>query len=284
MARGGGQARHRHDHGFDPVIEGNEWRDHARLWSRLPAYKGRVERSREIIREFLASHGPLAVAYSYGKDSSVMLHMVRTLDPSVRAYYVAQGGETPDTAAFRAEFPEAVYGAVDVVDCDVDLDEAVERYGWYTHEPSRVQPKKGAWRHNIRVGPYERYHEEHGIRGVFVGLRSEESRGRAMLRATRGHVYEESKPPRCWPLLDWGTKDVWAYIGVHDLPYNPAYDREHVGFDRHSIRVAPIFVEGGHRTRGLFEWMRMAYPAWTMALKRRLPLLFEGVSRWKEKA
>lgn len=60
-----------------------------------------------------------------------------------------------------------------------------------------------------------------------TGLRREHSGARSAV----GHVETEADPAtgqpgreKINPLADWAWADVWHYIGLHDVPYNPLHD------------------------------------------------------------
>ena len=90
-----------------------DWRAWARLHARLPLYRKRVAQTKRWLRQALQGAHGMAVSYSYGKDSTVLLHMVRSLDPTVPAVYVDQGANVPDTDAWRRDFPVDRLGMVD---------------------------------------------------------------------------------------------------------------------------------------------------------------------------
>src|SRR5690606_13832135 len=59
---------------------------------------------------------------------------------------------------------------------------------------------------------------------VFLGLRAEESRGRAMNRATRGTLYRKANGQVvCQPLADWRGLDVYAYLFARGIDVLPVY-------------------------------------------------------------
>jgi len=255
------------------------WRAHGRLWARLPMYKRKVRHARGRIRkaltEYCADGGRLAVSFSYGKDSCVMLHLARAACPPhlVRAVYVDQGAEVPDTALFRKHPRFAdVYGEVDTVRADITFEEGCDVFGWWGRQATgdvEFNPKR--WNDAMFTHPLGRYYAQHGVTCALVGLRGEESGGRRWLLQAHAAFHRRTKPPRCYPLYDWLARDVWAYIATHDLPYNPCYDRECLGYDRYSIRVGPVLCAGYHQSHGAVTWLRQCYPEWFARMAERYP-------------
>ncbi len=68
--------------------------------------------------------------------------------------------------------------------------------------------------------------EEYHFDGVFLGLRSDESEGRANTTKFHGSIYRYKRDgvTRCLPVAHWTFDDIWSYIISHDLDYNRAYD------------------------------------------------------------
>jgi 3'-phosphoadenosine 5'-phosphosulfate sulfotransferase (PAPS reductase)/FAD synthetase len=252
------------------------WREAGELLARLPAYRRLLWGTQRRIEKFLSSHDPVTVAYSFGKDSTVLLHLARQIRPDIKAYHVYQGSETPDTTRFRENFPVAIYGTIDIVRPDQIFEEGAEYYGWYAENRPRKDITAAAWHRRIASTPWETYHKEHGVKGVLLGIRAQESRGRAALCRYRDLVCPTTKPPRMYPLLYWKVQDIWAYIASNNLPYNATYDRETLGFTRYSIRVSPLLADGTHRMRGLLEWLRLNYPAYATKMMHKYPLFFTG--------
>ena len=53
-------------------------------YSKLPAFKLRINKALDIIREGLGK-GTAYVAVSWGKDSVVLLHLVQSIEPNIQA-------------------------------------------------------------------------------------------------------------------------------------------------------------------------------------------------------
>lgn len=56
-----------------------------------------------------------------------------------------------------------------------------------------------------------------------LGVRREESQG----RSTRGIVTFWNGKTCINPIVDWTTEEVWEFIHLYELPYNPLYDMGH---------------------------------------------------------
>jgi phosphoadenosine phosphosulfate reductase len=168
-------------------------------------------------------HPRLALACSFQKEESVLLHMLMRLRPDARVFTIDTGilfEETRDT--WRAV--EERYGVrVEVFDA---LDPDGET--WTAERCCSVQ----------KVAALER--ALGGLDAWVTGLRREQSPTRA-----DAAKLEWDDAHDLWkfnPLADWSDRDVWRFISDHDLPYNPLHDR---GYE--SIGCAPCTNPGSGR-------------------------------------
>ena len=81
------------------------------------------QRIREWVREFGAEN--VCVSFSGGKDSTVLLHLVRELYPDVRAVFSNTGLEYPEIQRFVKSFDN-----VDIVTPKMRFDEVISTYGY----------------------------------------------------------------------------------------------------------------------------------------------------------
>lgn len=216
--------------------------------SRQPSLARREARALAAIEEFAAA-GPCYVGTSWGKDSVVVAHLARRVDPAIPLVWVrVEPIENPDCAAVRDAFLAAHPGA---------YDEIATRCTW---DGSRwVRP---ATRHHHSAGAqtsgagFELAAERYGDRYV-SGVRGEESSGRTMRMRSHGVATARTCAPIGW----WSGADVFAYLHRHSLPVHPAYAMTHGGvLDRARVRVASLGGERG-TGKGRREWERAYYRA-----------------------
>lgn len=86
----------------------------------------------------------------------------------------------------------------------------------------------------LKKEPFEKMHEALDVDVIFKGLMAEESRMRRINFATRGYLFESSRPYlendpfyHCNPLSIWTDADIWEYIRRFQVPYSPLYDIEY---------------------------------------------------------
>jgi phosphoadenosine phosphosulfate reductase len=167
-------------------------------------------------------HPRLAMACSFQKEESVLVHMLMEICPGARVFTIDTGVLFPETLATWKQFEDRFRLRVEVFDAR-----------------SPDQP----WTAEHCCGSAKVDALEQALGGVdawITGIR----RDQASTRSAAAKL-ERDEPRGIWkvnPLADWSEKDLWRYIHQHDLPYNPLHDR---GFD--SIGCAPCTRPGSGR-------------------------------------
>lgn len=87
----------------------------------------KVLMSKQRIREWINEYGEdgVYISFSGGKDSTVLLHLVRELYPNVRAVFVDTGLEYPEIREFVKTFDN-----VDIVRPKMNFKKVIETYGY----------------------------------------------------------------------------------------------------------------------------------------------------------
>lgn len=182
-------------------MDANE-REAFTAYAQLSAFKRKVARSLEVIREALAI-GPAYVSVSWGKDSVVMLHLCQQVQPDIEAWHLR--------VAHRNYF-----GNYDDV-----IEQYKIRFGLNYHE---VQLNNRNLIFGGSTADYLRRATD--SKNCFIGLRKEESRAREISLSKYGeiHQYQGEKEFRFCPLKNWELSSIWAYHALHDLPHLDYYD------------------------------------------------------------
>lgn len=112
--------------------------------------------------------------------------------------------------------------------------------------------------------------------GSFVGIRTVESlnRYRALARDDKGAL--DDKPftspagDRAWniyPLYDWRTADIWTWHAQTGAPYNPIYDQMwRAGLSIHQMRICEPY--GDEQRRGLWLYHILEPESWAKVVAR----------------
>ncbi|MFA5636875.1 MAG: phosphoadenosine phosphosulfate reductase family protein [Anaerovoracaceae bacterium] len=203
------------------------------LRGRLAPFRRRVDRALALIG---GAAPPLGVAFSGGKDSTVVLDLVRRVFPDAVAGFYDSGAELADTMALVSVTPNVVTVPAD----GGGLIELCRQNGYWGHEPEAPSPCVVDFGEALIFAPARRFAREHGLHTVALGLRAGEAVVRRINARVKGEHYQVTDG--AWhlcPLQWWTGDDVWAYIASRDLPYNAAYDKmDDLGIPRERQRIS----------------------------------------------
>lgn len=242
------------------------------------------------------------VAFSGGKDSAVVLHLARRVDPAVPVAWFDSGLEWPETRAYIEELATAWKLNLTIIPAEPTALEILQASGaWDHHAPAARVPRLGAV---LVEQPAARAHEMFGA-GELWGVRAEESGGRRRGYASRlrreithachgccttdptgrptteqrarhgGVIRRRDGTVAYGPIWDWSTEQVWQYLAAHGIPVNPVYRKlRQLGAPDTALRVASV-LDGAHLEHGRVTWLRRGWPQLYLALEERLPRLAE---------
>ena len=204
-------------------------------------------------------NGQVYVSFSGGKDSTVLLHLVRSLYPKVKAVYFNTGIEYPEINAFIKQTRN-----VEWVKPKLSFKEVIEKYGYpiiskensqkileaRTTKSAKLKHKRlfGAgnkynsgriplkWQYLINAPfaishkccdvmkkrPAKHYEKRTGLKCIIGTMASDSHLRKQQYLRTGCNLYEGKI--QCKPLSFWSTEDVWAYISKYSIPYSPIYD------------------------------------------------------------
>ena len=218
-------------------------------WASMPPYRRKVAQAQSIIKEALEI-APAYVACSWGKDSTVLLHLCQSIQS--------------DIPVVSFGHPErALMGYQSVIDAYCHRHhpnlETIELEG--DHVPDKLKQSKLWERYPVAI----------------VGVRKEESKARSIAVTKYGLTYQfttgdRSGSWRCFPLGYWGWKDVWAYIVSNDLPYLDAYNHQPWDRGRTTDHLSKATSKRWQRTR--LEGFATIAPEYYAYLRENYPEMF----------
>jgi len=160
-----------------------------------------------VLAQAVEDHHPrLALACSFQKEETVLVHMLAQIVPDARVFTIDTGVLFPETYATWRELEQRTGVRVEVFDA--------------TSPDGRPWTAAGCCGER-KVDALER--ALGGLDAWVTGLRREQAPTRAeasKLGWDEGHgLWKVS------PLADWGEEQVWDYVHDHGLPYNQLHDR-----------------------------------------------------------
>lgn len=224
--------------------------------------KLRLERKIGITQARIAEwynhwQGQVYIAFSGGKDSTVLLDLVRKLYPDVKAVFSNTGLEFPEIVEFVKTFDN-----VDIIRPKMPFNKVIKKYGYpviskeqsvyiYEYRNSKSQKLKdlrlngnskgnfkisNKWKYLINAPfkisdkccdvlkkePAETYKKETGKK-PFVATLAEESNLRMSNYLKYGCNAFENKRPISKPLSIWTEQDILEYIDIFKLPIAKVY-------------------------------------------------------------
>lgn len=244
--------------------------------------------SQQRIREWYEYwKGEVYVSFSGGKDSTVLLHLVRSLYPKVAAVFIDTGLEYPEVRDFVKTIENVIW-----LKPKMPFSEVIKKYGYpvvsketaqkiyevRTTHSSKLKEKRlhgGSngngklpikWQFLIdtdflisdrccaimKKSPAHTYEKESG-KVPFVGTMAADSRLRLMAYQKTGCNAFEGNRPRSTPLGFWTEQDVWEYLRGGSVPYSKIYD---MGYSRTGCMFCMF---GVHLEKDENRFQRMAH-------------------------
>ena len=187
---------------------------------------------KDAIKRFASK---IVVACSFGAEDVVLVDMVHRIDPSIPLFYLDTDFLFPETYATRDRIIQQYAlkpAQVIQVQSLLTPDQQAAQHGpalWST-EPDRCCQLR-------KVEPLTRVLK--GYDAWITGIRRDQS----PTRANAGLIEWDSKFQlvKVNPLARWTWADVWTYIKVYEVPYNPLHDQNYpsIGCTHCTAPVAP---------------------------------------------
>ncbi|MEM2892007.1 MAG: phosphoadenosine phosphosulfate reductase family protein [Thermoplasmata archaeon] len=249
------------------------------LKANLPYIAAKKARAEHELKEAISKLKlPLTVSFSGGKDSLVVLDLVSSITRDFTAVFIDTGLEHPQTREYVTQIAKEKGLRLLVADAGNAFEDNYPVFG--------PPAKDFRWCCKVcKLAPVTKLIDEqfpHGTATV-EGNRRLESFSRARLGLVEQNPFVPGQTI-INPIRDWTGLDVWLYIMMRGLRYNPLYDEdiERVGCWMCPSTLASECADIGRLTPELAKWWEMKLVAW--AEENNLPREFVdyGFWRWKE--
>ena len=190
------------------------------LENTLFGVRDKVKDALDMLREFEPEDG-YYLAYSGGKDSTVLLDLARRSGVKFDAHYNLTTVDPPELVRFIRTQPDVII-------------ESPEKTMWELIVEKRMPPTRVV-RYCCEVLKERGGHD----RRVLTGVRRAESARRAKRQSVE-RCFRDGSRLFVHPIFHWSDADVWEYIRSRNLPYCSLYDE---GFRRLGCICCPM--QGG---------------------------------------
>jgi phosphoadenosine phosphosulfate reductase len=212
--------------------------DQSELIAELKAWGASFEtkQPQEVLAAAIERYrGKIVLACSFGAEDVVLVDMVHRVDPSLPLFYLDTEFLFPETYATRDRIieryslkPAQVIQVKSLLTPQKQADDHGDAL--WTREPDRCCQLR-------KVEPLTRILQ--GYEAWMTGIRRDQSPSRA--NAGLIEWDEKFKLVKINPLARWTWTEVWTYIKVYEVPYNPLHDRNYpsIGCTHCTAPVAP---------------------------------------------
>lgn len=161
-------------------------------------YLEKVQKAKDLIKDAVAKYPKIAIGCSFGKDSMVLLHLARSVDPKIKVFSVMA-----DT-----EFTETYQFANDICSLwDLDFTNYIFKQigeGEMCCGKPKVEKSKEAVK---------------DLDAWISGVRRTEG----ITRGDFKEIEEKDGLVKINPIVDFTELDIWRYTALNQVPINPMY-------------------------------------------------------------
>jgi len=170
------------------------------------------------------------IASSFGKDSTVLTHLVHKIDNTIPIVFTNTGVNFKETIQYMKFLKELWDLKVYELHPERKFWQVVKEFGY----PKRSRNSKtGDSREPkcckiLKHEPMLKFIQNYKPGMVFVGLLGDEGRQRRWAYIFKGgpiYKAEHDNVMKCIPLIWWTTRDIWHYLRMNNIPINPAYEK-----------------------------------------------------------
>ena len=247
----------------------------------------KILKTKQRIREYYNHFaGKVYVSFSGGKDSTVLLDIVRQEFPEVKAVYVDTGLEFPEIKQFIKTIDN-----IEILRPEMSFKQVIEQYGYpviskevaytiyYARKGSqwaidRLNGKHAYGNHKkykylldadfkissiccdiMKKRPVKKFEKQTGLHPI-VGTMADEGGQRKSAYLRNGCNSFKGTRPMSTPLGFWKEEDIWDYIHKFKLLYCPIYD---CGYDRTGCMFC-MFGAHLEKQPNRFQLMKQTHP------------------------
>ncbi len=216
----------------------------------------KIERAKELVAEAIRNYPRIAVACSFGKDSMVVAHIAREVDPEIKIFAVMTQYKPVETYEYlklmnrKMNLNTTVYMVADSVP-EALQDDSIEMVllptGEFNRKAAQIEAVSGKKIYAsdpdeccrlLKVDPTRAAVSE--LDAWICGLRNTEGRTRVDYQEVelKGGLFKIN------PILPFTEAEIWRYMSTRGIEPHPWY-----GLGYRSLGCAPCSHPGGEHER-----------------------------------
>lgn len=236
------------------------WKYSCTAWSETARFNRRVENAKYHIRRMHNRCPDAYVGWSAGKDSTVLAHLaLAECDCASHAMSIKDDLDYPGEKEYVQRLAKQWGVEVDILTPDFSLIDKLKNMDIDYRD--QLHGRNSVFSDQSFYSLVKEYRIKHGTPGVYLGLRADESSGRAG-NASRGAIYEKkSGEVVCQPLRNFSDKDIYAYMFSRDIPFHPVYKCLRFLDDPTKIRKSWWVSGFSNRYFDWPQWLRAHWPS-----------------------
>ena len=273
----------------------------ARVLTRQYTQVNVLDAARARIRTVFEQFPKVYLAFSGGKDSTALLHLVADEARRVGKRFALVFIDWEAQLRATIDFVEAMFAryadiadpywiaiplrttnACSAIEPEWTCWDPAKRAAWVRPAPATAITDPGHfsfWRPGLT---FEEFVAEFGAwfggdqrAAGLVGIRTAESLNRYRAIAQdkarfEGFAWTTQRSPTsysAYPIYDWRVEDIWTYFAKHGLPYNPVYDLMHrAGLSPTQMRICEPY--GDEQKQGLWLYQILEPQTWGAVVAR----------------
>lgn len=189
----------------------------------------KFKETRDTIAQRIEEFGDkVAVAFSGGKDSEVVLYLCLQQKPDIEVIFHNSGVEYPETLSIIKRLKSEWNLNLKITHPLTTFWEIADRYGLpYGSIRGNSMGRKIRCCYHLKEKPMYRALIENGWLAYFAGVTAIESSTRMFTARDKGicFLHKHWDVYKIYPILWWNEEEVWEFIKENNLPYNELYDK-----------------------------------------------------------
>ncbi len=191
-----------------------------------PDFAQKLAHSLALLKSSAASYSPLTQASSLGAEDMVVTHLLQEAGIDASIFVLDTGMLHAETLALIGRIEERYLRKVDVYRPDAAVASAFVQANGTDAMYKSLELRKQCC-HFRKMEPLERALA--GKNGWLTGLRREQSSARAEVHDIEQQQVQSNGQAvarvKISPLAAWTWGDVWHYVSLNAIPYNPLHDQ-----------------------------------------------------------